>query len=200
MAKPSFYHKHARVQGTLTLANPLITESGNGALAGTGVAVSEQGGGPIHQTVFTLTDMPLAVSLANKFGSQKIYDFPEGRIQIIGVVANVKFGVTSNRAATINDNAALKFAIGSAAASNATLATTMVDLLPKTSKTLDGLVAAYTTLVGAALAAQATFDGTTTALDAYFNVGFETATDVDADGTMKVSGTVTITWINLGDY
>lgn len=176
------------------------TAAGVGAAAGTGVVASEQGNGAIQKTVLTLTDAPISVIDALAYGSQKIYDFPGGRILILGVTANLAFGVTSDRTSTINASAAMDWAIGTAAASNVTLATTMVDLIPKQDKDLDGVDAAYTTSQGAALAASAHFDGTGTAKDAYLNVSFPTGTDIDADGTLKVSGTVTIHWINLGDY
>lgn len=198
--KPSYYNRHARVQGSLYLPNPPINEYGVGAAAGTGVVATEYGAGHSHQTLLTLTDLLITVTDALAYASQKIYDFPEGRLNIAGVTCNLKFGVTTDRATTINDNAALKFAIGSVAASNATLSSTMVDLLPKTSKTLDGAVAAYTTFQGAALAAAAQFDGTGTAKDAYLNVAFETGTDIDGDGILKVTGTILITWAALGDY
>lgn len=176
------------------------TPAGVGAAAGTGVVASEQGDGVRHQTVLRLTDAPLTVTDALAYASQKIYDFPAGRILIEGVTSSLQFGVTSTRASTINDSAAMDWSVGSAAASSTTLATTMVDLVPKQDKTLDGVADAYTTAQGAALAASAQFDGTSTALDAYLNVAFPTTTDIDADGTLKISGTITISWVQLGDY
>lgn len=170
-----------------------------GVAAGTGVTASEKGG-LVHRTRLTLAAAPIVVTDALAYGGQKVYDFPEGRILVLGATCSLAFAVTTARASTINDSAALKFALGSATASNATLATTMVDLIPKTSKTLDGAVAAYTTAVGAALAASAQFDGTGTPLDAYLNLAFETNTDIDGDGTIAINGTIDLTWINLGDY
>lgn len=172
---------------------------GIGAAAGTGNVATEKLG-VVRQTVLTLTDMALTVTDALAYASQKVYDFPEGRLLVLGATANLRFGVTSDRASTINDSAAMDWSVGTAAASNATLATTMLDLIPKVDHTLDGAVDAYTALAGGALAASAQFDGTGTAKDAYLNVSFPTGTDIDADGTLKVSGTITITWANLGDY
>ena len=56
------------------------------------------------------------------------------------------------------------------------------------------------TTVAAALAAAAQFDGTATAKDMFLNTAYATTTDVDADATQTISGTIVITWINLGDY
>jgi hypothetical protein len=93
----------------------------------------------------------------------------------------------------------MDWSLGSAAASNVTLATTMVDFIAKQDKTLDGAVAAYTTAQAADVAAAATFDGTSSAIDLYLNVSFPTGTDIDADGILAVSGTITLLWENWGD-
>lgn len=166
----------------------------------TGLAVADNGVGVVNQTVITLSALEIAVTDTNAYGSQKVYDFPAGRILVLGVTGSIQWAVTSDRTTTINASAGLTWALGSAAASNATLATTMVDLLPKTSKTLSASAAALNTASTGALASSAPFDGTATAIDAYLNVGFETATDIDADGTLTATGTLKITWINLGDY
>ena len=49
------------------------------------------------------------------------------------------------------------------------------------------------------LAAAAFFDGTGTAKDLYLNTAYATTTDVDADATQTISGTVRIVWVLLGD-
>lgn len=196
--KASFYHKNARVSGTLTVANDIVTESGIGAAAGTGNVATEKAG-TTHQTVLTFTDMAIPVTDALAYASQKIYDFPEGRILIHGATANLTWGVSTART-TINDSASLTWAVGTVAASNITLSSTMVDIVPKTTKVLSAATTAYNTASTAALAASAQFDGTGTAKDAILNVGFETNTDIDADGSLKVSGTITIIWSFLGDF
>lgn len=180
--------------------NDPTTTSGVGAANGATVTAVEQGGGVVHKTVLTLAATPISVADANAYGSTKVYDFPEGRIAVIGVTSSLQFAVTSARAGTINDNASLTWAVGSAAASNATLSGTMVDMIPKTTKVLSAATTALNTASTAALAASAQFNGTGTAVDANLNVGFETGTDIDADGTLTATGTITITWINLGDY
>ena len=76
----------------------------------------------------------------------------------------------------------------------------MVDLLAKQTSVLSAATAAYNTAVGAAHAAAAIFDGHTTPMAAFLNVGFETNTQIDADGILKVTGTIEILWINLGDF
>jgi len=174
--------------------------SGAGAVNGATVSAVESGGDVVHKTVLTLAATPLTVTDALAYAGVKIYDFPEGRIHVLGVTASIQWAVTSARAGTINDNASLTWAVGTATASNATLSGTMVDLIPKTTKVLAAAAAALNTASTAALAANAQFDGTATAKDAYLNAAFETGTDIDADGTLTATGTITITWINLGDF
>jgi hypothetical protein len=53
--------------------------------------------------------------------------------------------------------------------------------------------------VTAVLAAAAFLDGTATAKSAYLNTAYATTTDVDADATQTISGSIVITWLNCGD-
>jgi hypothetical protein len=79
------------------------------------------------------------------YASQKIFDFLDGKVRIKGGTAKQQFAVLGVRASTINDNAALTWALGSAAASSATLAGTMVNVMASTARTLDGAAAALST-------------------------------------------------------
>lgn len=148
----------------------------------------------VHQTTLTLTDLEVPVTDAQAFGNKKLYTFPAGRIMVLGLVASIQWAVKGLRT-TINDNASLTWGIGSAAASNITLSSTMIDLLPKTTKVLSAATTAYNTASAAALAAAAQF---ATGVEAYLNTGFETNTDIDADGILKATGTIKMTWVNLG--
>ncbi len=156
------------------------------------------GANGVYRTLFTFNAMSLPVTFALKYASQKIFDFPLGRVTIMGGRASLAFAVTTTRASTINDSAAMDWSVGTAAASNVTLATTMLDIVAKVDHTLDGAVAAYTAAQAANVAATATYDGTATAKDAYLNVSFPTATDIDADGTLAVNGSIELHWENWG--
>lgn len=181
-----------------TLGRAAAREAGS-APAKSGLSAATTGQGGQYKTVITLKDMALAVTNALDYASQKLFDFAAGKIRIKGGTASLQFGVTSARASTINDNAAMDWGVGTAPASNVTLATTMIDVIAKVDKTLDGAVDAYTTASAADVVAAATHDGTSAAKDLYLNVSFPTATDVDGDGTLKVSGTITLLWENWGD-
>lgn len=194
------YSNHTDSFTVLGHDGPLTT----GVEVVTGLSAIDVFDGITHQTTFNLSAMALTVTDALAYASKKLFTFTEGRINVLGVTSSLAFAVTTDRTdvtGTINDSASLTYALGSVAASNITLSSTMVDLLPKTTKILDGVAAAYTTVSTAALGAPAAqFDGTTTPQPVYLNVGFETNTQIDHDGILNITGHVTVTWTNLGDY
>ena len=148
--------------------------------------------GPFCQTTLTLNNVPQAVVNGTEYQGTKIYDFPQGRLLVMGVTATLQQKTTSAIASTLNS--------GTGAISLGTLDSTMADLLPSTAFTSSTVINVAGTAVSGALAASAQFDGTTTAKDVYLNTAYATTTDVDADATQTISGTVVITWCQLGDY
>ncbi|MCK5604708.1 hypothetical protein KAR91_22655 [Candidatus Pacearchaeota archaeon] len=164
------------------------------------VTVRHEQFGAMNQTTLTLAAVAQAVINGTEYQSTKIYDFPEGRILVLGTTATLQQTTTSTLATTLNASSTGGIALGTVAASNVALSSTMVDLLPETAFTSSATINVAGTAVSAALAASAQFDGTTTAKDMYLNTGYETTTDVDGDATQTISGTVVCTWINLGDY
>lgn len=174
------------------------TADGVGAPNGSGVTVVEKGNAVIHQTVVSLSS--LSVTVANttgaSFGNSKLYDFPEGRILVLGVTASLSFNWAGTDIAATGSG---DFSLGTTGTSDATLNGTDVDLLPSSAMT-DPFVAGVGTGTGA-LAASAHFDGTATAKDMYLNIIIDDADVADAaSDDVLVTGTVTVTWINLGDY
>lgn len=171
--------------------------SGVGA-AGTSVTASEQGTGPVKQTVLTVSSLSITMTDAGAngcHGSHKVYDFPAGNIAIIGATCDL---TTLAGSGGIADGAALIGAVGTVAntAANETLTSTEADIIPSTDGTL---TAGAGTLKGKSTTSQiAVFDGTSTAKDAYLNIAVPNA-DSSADDTVAVSGTITITWVNCGD-
>lgn len=156
--------------------------------------------GPFCVTTLTLADVAQSVVNGTEYQGTKIYDFPQGRISVLGVTATLQQKTTSALASTLNAGSTGAIALGTAAASATTLASTMVDLLPSTAFTSSATINVAGTAVSASLAAAAQFDGTSTAKDVYLNTAYATTTDVDGNATQTISGTVVITWINLGDY
>lgn len=178
------------------------TKNIGAANEGAGAVAVEWGDDVLHQTVITLTDLEVALSDANVGGGTKIYDFPEGRILILGAVAKVNFTTTSTLSSTLNAGVTLSWGVGTVQTTtqgSGTLATTQQDIIPATAATASATIDVAGADASAALAASAQFDGTATPKDAYLNIGVPTATDIDGDATVDVNGTVTITWAYLGD-
>jgi hypothetical protein len=166
----------------------------------TGLSVVHKQVGFLRQSVFTLDNVAQTVVNGTEYQGTKLYDFPEGRVLVLGVTARLQQKTTSALASTLNASSTGAVSLGTVTASATTLATTMVDLLPSTAFTSSATVNVAGTAVGAALAASAQFDGTTTAKSMFLNSAFATTTDVDGDATITWSGTITVTHIDLGDY
>jgi hypothetical protein len=118
---------------------------------------------------------------------------------VIGAVATLRQKTTSTIASTLNSGVTGAIGVGTATASATTLATTMQDIIPTTAFTSSATINVAGTAVTAVLASPAVFDGTATAKDLYLNTAYATTGDVDADATQTISGTIVVTWCNLGD-
>lgn len=156
--------------------------------------------GPFCQTTLTLNNVGQTIVNGTEYQGTKIYDFPAGRINVLGVTATLQQKTTSALASTLNASSTGAIALGTVTASATTLATTMVNLMPSTAFTSSATVNVAGTAVSNALAASAQFDGTTTPVDVFLNTAFATTANVDADAMQTISGTVVITWCALGDY
>ena len=156
--------------------------------------------GALNYVKLTLDNVPQTVVNGTEYQGTKIYTFPEGRILVLGVTATLKQKTTSALASTLNASSTGAIALGTATASNVSLTSTMVDLLPSTAFTSSATVNVAGTAVSAALAASAQFDGTSTAKSMYLNTAYATTTDVDGDATQTISGTINFVFVYLGDY
>lgn len=156
--------------------------------------------GSLHIIKLTLDNVGQTVVNGTEYQGTKLMTFPEGRILVLGVTATLRQKTTSALASTLNASSTGAIALGTATASSTTLATTMVDLLPSTAFTSSATVNVPGTAVSAALAASAQFDGTSSAKSMYLNTAYATTADVDGDATQTISGTITVSFIYLGDY
>ncbi|TPM89858.1 hypothetical protein [Mesorhizobium sp. B2-1-3A] len=179
--------------------NRAAARSAGVAVPKAGLAIKTEGAGNRFKTTLTFNAMQIVVTDALAYASQKLFDFADGKIRINGGTAKLQFAVLTTRASTINDSASLTWGLGSAAASSATLATTMQNFIATTTRTLDGATTALSTASTADVVTPATLDGTSTAIDLFLNVAFATGTDIDADGTLAVTGFITLLWENWGD-
>jgi hypothetical protein len=159
---------------------------------------AKQSAGPVNKLILTLTNLPVTVANTTgaSFGGVKLFDFPKGRLLILGSTADLDFNWAGTDIAAAGSG---DFALGTTISADATLGGTDVDLLPSSAMT-DPFVAGVGRGVGA-LAASAQFDGTGTAKDANLNIIIDDADVSDAaTDVVLVSGTITIVWGNLGDY
>lgn len=173
--------------------------SAAGTKNGSTVSANESGSfGDFHKTVLTCVATPLSIADdagVAQYGGVKVYSYPEGAIKPVGAV--IDGAVTLGATGTIINAWAGGVALGTAAAgTGATLVGTEADIMAEVD------VAAATAKVAVVDAVSATdkapLDGTAAAKDVYLNL----VVDDDAThtaGTGTFTGTITITWIKLGD-
>lgn len=184
------------------VAGNQTTADGVGALNGATVSVAEYGDAAVHKTVLTLASTPLTVTSVTTgagVGGVKIYDFPEGYIRLLGCTASLALAVETQGDFT-DATPEGDIGIGSVAPANADALGTDAtddDYGTATAFTMD----AYAASVSIPPESAANFNGTATAKDVYVNALVDAA-DIDDDTAtnLLVSGTVTLTWVNLGDY
>lgn len=170
----------------------------------TGLTKLEAGAHAFRKTTFVLDAVSMA--LVDEAGviaytGQKLYDFPAGNILILGATADL---VVRKSSAGVIDAFDAIFGVGRVTASNNnTLASTEQDIIPSTAMAQATGVgaAAVAPAKGINVAAIAPFDGTGTAIPLFLNF---LVTDADHDVTttpanLLVTGTVEVTWVNLGD-
>ncbi len=189
--------------GTLTLTNPVVSSSGSGAKNGATVASAEYGDGILHKTVLTCTATPLTFgdeAGQGQYGGVKIYDFPEGLLATLGAVISGSITLTAPAVNTWGGHIGLGL---EAPVDHQDAANKTGQVMPKVAT---GTAAAKVAVVGAVSVAAALtesggrwLDGTATAKDLFLNLLITDNVAHDNTITGTFTGTVTITWINLGD-
>lgn len=173
-----------------------------------GIAVQEFATGGLRTTVITLTNVAITITDALAYVGTLIYTCPKGRICILGGDLNAfVLTTTSAIASTLNSGVSVSVGIGTAIASSGTLATTMQNISPGSGVAVTNLtsstvinVAPAAVSAGSGQTVATIIDGTTTAVPIYLNLAVPTNTDIDADATVTASGTISFTWICLGDH
>ena len=196
----------AYTSGTLKTSLINVEESslsGLGSKNGANVRVLEYGDKGIHRSEFTFSNMPVSVvsvTTGAGVGGTKFYDFPEGSIRILGCVAELSLGVDVQGDFT-DGTPEGDVGVGTVAPANAdALGTDATDdnLGTATAFTMSAYADADINIPSEAAL---NIDGTTTPVDAYVNILVD-AGDIDDSTTTDVfvSGSLVITWANLGDY
>ena len=99
------------------------------------IVVKAEQFGAFNYTRLTLDNVAQAVVNGTEYQNNKIYTFPEGRILVLGVTATLRQKTTSALASTLNASSTGAIALGTVAASNVSLTSTMENLLPSTAFT-----------------------------------------------------------------
>jgi hypothetical protein len=124
-------------------------------------------------------------------GALKILDLPEGSIALLGAVSNLTIAIPEVVADT-----GFHVSVG-------TVTKVVADAAPTTTEENVMATAAYTAASGVITATgkpKGTWlvsDGTSTPIDLYLNLF--SSTEYSGTITLKVSGTVLVTWVPLGD-
>ena len=150
------------------------------------------------KTVLTVGYSGLKINAAGLTTNKLLYTFPEGRIGVQGVVVRMVLTNTTYFNASAND--VYSWSLGGAGNGDATAdAGEVTFLAAQTLDTVDGSVIAFTNK--AAIAAPFQVDGTTTPAPLWFHIFLPDASDpATKTNYFGCTGTVTITWSNLGDY
>lgn len=194
------------VGGTLTLESGAVIGVAEdiGTKNGSTVAVSEKMP-MVHKTTITCTNTPVTITddagVAQYGGTGKLYTFPAGLICTLGAV--VSGSVTLGTTGTITNTWAGGVALGSATATTgATLVGTEADIMPEVDVAAATAKVAAIDAVSAATAltesAATWLDGTETAKELYLNLVVDDS-GTHTSGTGTFTGTITVTWVNLGD-
>lgn len=195
---------NANVRTKLGVKDLEESVSGNGVVpnaAAPYVSVVESGNGVVHQTTLTLADLPITMRDTEQGGGAQIYQFPKGRILFLGGSGQITPTTTSAIATTLNSGVTCNWGVGTTTQASATLATTEQDMVQVkafvSSTTINVAPAASTAGVG--VASVTPYAGVSTPTAAYLNLAVALATDIAANATTTTDGTVTLTWINLGE-
>lgn len=148
----------------------LVTQTAKGAI--------------IRRATLKLSAVVVVVTQALDYGSVKLADLPDGNILFLGAVANL----TQTSTGIDTTPANVDVAVGTAAASNVTLAGTMVNLVPKIDSTAGGVVDGASATANVAVFA-------TSNTDVFLNVSAVTG----VDGSVIVSGTIDLFYLDLGN-
>ena len=177
----------------------------------TSLSVLEKGSGAVHKTVITLDEVQVASidgttpATDGAWGTQLLYTFPEGHINVLGLHAVFPTGgleAVTGGGTGFSDTADIEIGVGTVAAAQAVAFDLNGGDEEDVVAALDiNLVAgASNAAVSSANGTAATVDGSAAALA--YNFNYRTRGDDDHGTTadvLLVSGTFTILWTCLGD-
>jgi hypothetical protein len=169
------------------------------------VFATEETSGIVNKTILDLGSTPVSVASITTgagVGGVKIYDFPQGRILVLGTMADVILTIDAGDQADFTDATPEgDLGIGSVTPANADALGT--DATDDDFSTATAFTMANYSDPSVQVPSEASlqFDGTSTALD-MFVTAFVDAADIDdaTTSTVYISGKIICHWINLGDF
>ena len=184
---------------------PVRTNSAIGSLETvTGLSVVHKQLGTQVRSTFTLAGVIQAVVDPTQYQFTKLFTFPAGEIQFMKANVSLQQKTITDVATTIIAAAAGKLGVGTAPASNTTLASTMINLVPgsgetptpfTTSPTTGTLATLFTAKLKTGVSGDFfVIEGTTTPSILYLNTAYPTAGDVLLLGSQSFTGTVVVEW------
>lgn len=148
----------------------------------------------VVQTTLSFANLPLTVADAGAAGGVKLGTFPKGRLAYVGMVGSLGITTTSVLAATLHASAACTWGLGGSLGDTSLGNSGVGNLIASAAQNVPGAAAGGNALLNTSL------NGTVTPFDLWLSIVVPTGTDIDADATVLVNGTVTFTWIKLGDF
>lgn len=151
--------------------------------------------GGMQRIQVTLTNLVLTVDNTLDYGSKALFTLPNYNLICIGCEPSltVTKGNITNGILTTKD---VDLAIGTAAASNTTLSSTMVNILPKQSLTADTV---NIPLAVHSLAATPVLTGILKGAANQFFLNTAITGGITADDTLTFNGTIDFYFLNLGN-
>ena len=149
-----------------------------------------------RKMVLSVTALSATVLAADDYGSVKLCDLPDKNMLLLAVELDL-VATKGNASSGIEIGTDLDLAVGTAAASAQTLATTMIDVIEKSdhdSSTLTPVWQAHSGDQSTAAYPLQLADSATLAL--YLNIGLPVGV---ADDTLSFTGTVTLIYYDLGN-
>lgn len=170
--------------------------------SGTITAVHKAGGGMIGYSTFTLTSVLQNVVNGTEYQGTKIWTFPSGiKARVLQAYIDIAQKTTSDLTTTLNASVTGAISLGTATASSTTLSSTMANLVASTAFTSSATINVAGTAVSGYFDANndgsetLVVDTTSSDVSIYLNTAYATTTDVDADATQTLTGTVYLTWL-----
>lgn len=175
------------------ISGQFVSSSTAGVASAAGSAAVEYAAGAMKTVITVDATGANILTLDNKDDGTGVllYTFPEGYVRVLGVTADLE---ATSSAGIFQAN--FPMALGTTAGTDgtATLTGTQDDLSVSQAVSFNGAQD-----VNCPPDAAANWDGTGGGITVYLNAAVAVA-NINAESTVEVTGTVTIHWMNLGDY